>query len=429
MSQKKLSEQTTEQKVQTKYDRKMAERAQAKEKEARQLKILKLVGVVCCVAIAAAIVIPVVMNSVKKSQVLHDTYVKIGDHEMTKLEYDYYYYSSVNSYLSMYGSLISYMGLDTTVDFDEQQYDETMSWKDYFDSTAVEQATQIYALLDDAQKNGFTYDATEEYTSYVDSIKEAAANSGDSLSDYYKSYFGSYATEANMEGFIKDGLVAAAYYDQLVADQEISEDEVKTYYEENRNSYDQVDYKSKVFEAPAYEEEEEDENESDADLEVEEREQQAQELVAAVQNGEAVEGFELSEGVKMSSVPSCASEWLFDDARAEGDIEVFTDEYTSDVYVVQFEKKYYDETNDESISTLLAGQKAGEYIQALTEGYAVTDVKGELKYLTISEDTTESESTDTVAEDTDDAEAEAEADTADTAEDVNEDVSEDGAEE
>lgn len=410
MSQKKLSEQTTEQKVQTKYDRKMAERAQAKVKEARQLKIMKLVGVVCCIAIVAAIVIPVVMNSVKKSQVLHDTYVKIGDHEMTKLEYDYYYYSSVNSYLSMYGSLISYMGLDTTVDFDEQQYDETMTWKDYFDSTAVDQAIQIYALLDDAQKNGFTYDTTEEYTSYVDSIKEAAANSGDSLSDYYKSYFGTYATEANMEGFIKDGLVAAAYYDQLVADQEISADEVKAYYEENRNSYDQVDYKSKVFTTPAYEEE----NESDVDLEAEEREQQAQELLAAVQNGETVEDLELNEGAKMSSAPSCASEWLFDDARAEGDIEVFTDENTSDVYVVQFEKKYYDEANDESISTLLAGQKASEYIQALTEGYAATDVKGELKYLTIPDTAAETESTDVEAENGDNADAE------DTVEDTTE---------
>lgn len=410
MSQKKLSEQTTEQKVQTKYDRKMAERAQAKVKEARQLKIMKLVGVVCCIAIVAAIVIPVVMNSVKKSQVLHDTYVKIGDHEMTKLEYDYYYYSSVNSYLSMYGSLISYMGLDTTVDFDEQQYDETMTWKDYFDSTAVDQAIQIYALLDDAQKNGFTYDTTEEYTSYVDSIKEAAANSGDSLSDYYKSYFGTYATEANMEGFIKDGLVAAAYYDQLVADQEISADEVKAYYEENRNSYDQVDYKSKVFTTPAYEEK----NESDVDLEAEEREQQAQELLAAVQNGETVEDLELNEGAKMSSAPSCASEWLFDDARAEGDIEVFTDENTSDVYVVQFEKKYYDEANDESISTLLAGQKASEYIQALTEGYAATDVKGELKYLTIPDTAAETESTDVEAENGDNADAE------DTVEDTTE---------
>lgn len=423
MSQKKMPEQTTEQKVQTKYDRKMAERAQAKAKEARQLKIMKLIGIVCCIAVVAAIVIPVVMNSVKKNQVLHDTYVRIGDHEMTKLEYDYYYYTNVNSYLNTYGSLISYIGLDTSVDFDEQQYDETMTWKDYFDRSAVEQATQIYTLLDDAQKNGFTYDATEEYTSYVDSIKEAATESGYSLSDYYKSYFGSYATEANMEGFIRDGLVATAYYDKLVEDQEISEDEVQTYYEENRNSYDQVDYKSKVFETPASE----DEDESDVDLQVEEREQQAQELLAAVQNGETVEDFELSEGVKMSSAPSCASEWLFDDARAEGDIEVFTDEYTSDAYVVQFEKKYYDEANDDTISTLLAGQRAGQYVQDLVAQYTVTDVKGELKYLTIPEDTTESESTDAVAEDTDDAEAEA--DTADPAEDVAEDISDDGADE
>lgn len=411
MSQKKKPEQTTEQKVQTKYDRKMAERAQAKEKEARQLKIMKLIGIVCCIAVVAAIVIPVVMNSVKKNQILHDTYVKIGDHEMTKLEYDYYYYTNVNSYLNTYGSLISYIGLDTSVDFDEQQYDETMTWKDYFDRSAVEQATQIYTLLDDAQKNGFTYDATEEYTSYVDSIKEAATESGYSLSDYYKSYFGSYATEANMEGFIRDGLVATAYYDKLVEDQEITADEVQTYYEENRNSYDQVDYKSVVFEAPEFAEDATDE---EKETDTEDRKAQADEALASIESGEAVEGFELSEGVKLSSAPSCASEWLFDDARAEGDIEVFTDEYTSDVYVVQFEKKYYDEANDDTISTLLAGQSAGQYVQDLVAQYTVTDVKGELKYLTISEDTTEEESTDSVTED--------EADAA-------EDATEDGAEE
>lgn len=399
MSQKKMPEQTTEQKVQTKYDRKMAERAQAKAKEARQLKLLKLVGAVLCVAVIAAICIPVITNSVKKNQILHDTYVKIGDHEMTKLEYDYYYYSGVNSYLTMYGSLISYIGLDTSVDFDEQQYDETMTWKDYFDRSAVEQATQIYTMLDDAQKNGFSYDATEEYESYISSIKEAAEESGSALSDYYKSYFGPYATEGNMESFIKDGFVATAYYDKLVEDQNVTDDEIQAYYEENRNSYDQVDYKSVVFTTPEFEEEATDE-EKENDLT--ERKEQADTSLAAIENGEEVEGFELSEGVKMSSVPSCAAEWLFDNVRAEGDIEVFTDEYTSDVYVVQFVQKYYDEANNDTISSLLAGQRAGEYIQNLVADYEVTDVKGELKYLTVSETTTE----DAVVEETEASDAE-----------------------
>ena len=79
----------------------------------------------------------------------------------------------MNNYINTYGSFISYLGLDTSVDFDKQQYDETKTWKDYFDQMTVdEQIKPIFALLDEAQKNGFTYDAAEDYDAYVASIQE-----------------------------------------------------------------------------------------------------------------------------------------------------------------------------------------------------------------------------------------------------------------
>ena len=407
-----MTQGTNQQEYKTKYDRKMAERAMEKKKEERQLKIMKIVGVILCVAVVVAIAAPIISNVVKKQQALNGTYVKIGDHELSELEYDYYYYSAVNNYINTYGSFISYLGLDTSVDFDKQQYDETKTWKDYFDQMTVdEQIKPIFALLDEAQKNGFTYDAAEDYDAYAASIQEAADNAGVSLSDYYRNYFGPYATASNVEDFIKNGYIASAYYEQLVADNAPTAEEVKTYYDENRNAYDQVDYKSIAFETPEFEEDATDEEKA---KDLEDRQKQAEDVLAQIENGDTVDGFELTESAKYSAVPSSAAVWLFDDARAEGDIQVFTDDSTSNVYVVQFVKKFYDEANDETISSSLASQTVSAQLQEVADRYEVVDVKGDLKYLTIPETTTEDTSAGDTAEDT----AATDGATGDTAEDT-----------
>lgn len=407
-----MTQGTNQQEYKTKYDRKMAERAMEKKKEERQLKIMKIVGVILCVAVVVAIAAPIISNVVKKQQALNGTYVKIGDHELSELEYDYYYYSAVNNYINTYGSFISYLGLDTSVDFDKQQYDETKTWKDYFDQMTVdEQIKPIFALLDEAQKNGFTYDAAEDYDAYAASIQEAADNAGVSLSDYYRNYFGPYATASNVEDFIKNGYIASAYYEQLVADNAPTTEEVKTYYDENRNAYDQVDYKSIAFETPEFEEDATDEEKA---KDLEDRQKQAEDVLAQIENGDTVDGFELTEGAKYSAVPSSAAAWLFDDTRAEGDIQVFTDDSTSNVYVVQFVKKFYDEANDETISSSLASQTVSAQLQEVADRYEVVDVKGDLKYLTIPETTTEDTSAGDTAEDT----AATDGATGDTAEDM-----------
>ena len=407
-----MTQGTNQQEYKTKYDRKMAERAMEKKKEERQLKIMKIVGVILCVAVVVAIAAPIISNVVKKQQALNGTYVKIGDHELSELEYDYYYYSAVNNYINTYGSFISYLGLDTSVDFDKQQYDETKTWKDYFDQMTVdEQIKPIFALLDEAQKNGFTYDAAEDYDAYAASIQEAADNAGVSLSDYYRNYFGPYATASNVEAFIKSGYIASAYYEQLVADNAPTAEEVKTYYDENRNAYDQVDYKSIAFETPEFEEDATDEEKA---KDLEDRQKQAEDVLAQIENGDTVDGFELTEGAKYSAVPSSAAAWLFDDTRAEGDIQVFTDDSTSNVYVVQFVKKFYDEANDETISSSLASQTVSAQLQEVADRYEVVDVKGDLKYLTIPETTTEDTSAGDTAEDT----AATDGATGDTAEDT-----------
>ncbi len=249
MAKKNTPEVKNEQKVVTKYDRKMEARKQQKIKDARQEKITKTLAAAVVILLAASIIISAGISIISKSSALKGTYIKIGDKELTKLEYDYFYNSAVNNYLAAYSSILPYMGLDTSTDFAKQQYTDQLTWKDMFDEMTVEQIKQTKAMADDAVKNGFEYDVVADYESFNTNLEASASSAGISVGAYYKQYFGKYATVSNMEPFIKENLLAGAYYEKLLTDNAPSQEEIKAYYEENKQSYDKVDYRSFTFTA------------------------------------------------------------------------------------------------------------------------------------------------------------------------------------
>lgn len=397
-----------EQKVQTRYDLKMEKRKQQKLKEARQEKITKVIASIVVIALVAAVVISVAASVIRKSSVLHGTYVRIGDHELSELEYDYFYNSTVNNYLMSYSSILPYMGLDTSVDFDQQQYTEELTWKDMFDEMTVEQIKQTKALVDDAQKAGFVHDTTAEYAQYQEELKEYAASDGMSVKEYYTQSFGPYATEKNMESLIREGMLANAYYNEQLVVNAPSDEEIRAYYEENKQSYDRVDYRSFYFDAGL----EEDADEDTVNKAMEELQKKAQAMLDRRKAGEDFEAlcienaseeakadYEdeetehcLSEGRTYAGVAAVMADWLFADERREGDITVLEDEASHRYYVVEFSDRYYDEADDENISNTIAGQRTSDYIAGLVENYQVEDVKGKLKYLTVDKSGSETDS-------------------------------------
>lgn len=408
MAKKNTPEEQTKQKAQTKYDRKMEARKQQKIKDQRQEKLTKTVAVLFSVAFIAVIVVSIAFAVVKKDAVLNQTYVKVGEHDLTQLEYDYYYQTTVNNYLNTYASIMPYFGFDSTKDYDEQEYMDGMTWKDMFDEMTVEQIKQNKAMTDDAAKSGFTYDTTEDYENFVNGIKEAANTAGVSVSEYYKTNFGAYATEKNVEAFVKESLIASAYYDNLLEQMAPSDEEVKAEYEASTKDYDKVDYRSFTFTADLAE----DASEEDISAAMDELKTKADSMMKARQNGtdfeelcienasednkanyeDAETEYCLSEGKYYSGISAQMADWLFEDGRTEGDLTVIEDETSHAYYVVEFVGRYYDDADNEKISDNLASQKVTEYINSLSAGYDVTDVKGELKYLTI--DTSDASDTD-----------------------------------
>lgn len=475
MSKEKQTEEQSD-KVVTRYDRKMEKRKKEEEKERRSWKRFKIVSIVILAAVAVSIVFSIGTSFYNRYTVLNQTYFQVGDHDITRLEYNYYFNNVYSNYLSMYGSYVSMMGLDTTVDLDEQTYpgNENMTWKDYFDQSAVEQIQQIKAMADEARENGFEYDSSEDMASYETEIAAQAESASVSESEYYTLMYGDYATPSRIETFVEENLLASAYYNHLVEENQPADDEITAYYEENKNSYDTVTYRSFYFEVDtsageetgseettavetttaaeettveettldtaeetaeettaeettAAEEETETETASEeetgmTDEEIaaamDELKVQADEMAARLEAGEDFEDLcveyasedqkenyggeedgSLTEEGSYYGAPSVAADWLFDESRQEGDITVLESESLNRYYVVQFISRQNDEeTTNESIGNLLASQVVSEYVTEIAQEYTVTDVAGDLHYLTVPEESTEAAETEIATE-------------------------------
>ena len=401
VTENKEQKEQTEQKVMTKYDRKVQKRKEEKEKEKKEERISTAVGIVFLVALVCL----VASFPIRTYLATHETYVVINGEEVNKVEFDYVYNTSKNNYITQYGSYLSYFGLDTSKDLSTQMYSDTLTWQDYFEQNAVESLKQNKALMAEAKAAGFTYDTTDEYNTFKETIKTSAAAAGVSDKEYVRSIYGSYATMGRIEEYVKNDMVMNAYYQKLKEDNAPSDDEIQSYYEENKATYDSVDYRLTTIEADLPTEPTEladpvEETAADttgttdgtaatdstqdtayqpSDAEIAKAMEDAKVLADDAEQTVAKDG-EAHENEKKSSVNYLISDWLFDDARKAGDTTVITNDNSHCYYVVAFEKRYLDETPSADVRVIIPTEdKTGEEIlEEWKNGAATEDSFAEL---------------------------------------------------
>lgn len=401
VTENKEQKEQTEQKVMTKYDRKVQKRKEEKEKEKKEERISTTVGIVFLVALVCL----VASFPIRTYLATHETYVVINGEEVNKVEFDYAYNTSKNNYITQYGSYLSYFGLDTSKDLSTQMYSDTLTWQDYFEQNAVESLKQNKALMAEAKAAGFTYDTTDEYNTFKETIKTSAAAAGVSDKEYVRSIYGSYATMGRIEEYVKNDMVMNAYYQKLQEDNAPSDDEIQSYYEENKATYDSVDYRLTTIEADLPTEPTEladpvEETAADttgttdgtaatdttqdtayqpSDAEIAKAMDDAKVLADDAEQTVAKDG-EAHENEKKSSVNYMISDWLFDDARKAGDTTVITNDNSHCYYVVAFEKRYLDETPSADVRVIIPTEdKTGEEIlEEWKNGAATEDSFAEL---------------------------------------------------
>lgn len=401
VTENKEQKEQTEQKVMTKYDRKVQKRKEEKEKEKKEERISTAVGIVFLVALVCL----VASFPIRTYLATHETYVVINGEKVNKVEFDYVYNTSKNNYITQYGSYLSYFGLDTSKDLSTQMYSDTLTWQDYFEQNAVESLKQNKALMAEAKAAGFTYDTTDEYNTFKETIKTSAAAAGVSDKEYVRSIYGSYATMGRIEEYVKNDMVMNAYYQKLQEDNAPSDDEIQSYYEENKATYDSVDYRLTTIEADLPTEPTEladpvEETAADttgttdgtaatdstqdtayqpSDAEIAKAMEDAKVLADDAEQTVVKDG-EAHENEKKSSVNYLISDWLFDDARKAGDTTVITNDNSHCYYVVAFEKRYLDETPSADVRVIIPTEdKTGEEIlEEWKNGAATEDSFAEL---------------------------------------------------
>lgn len=368
----------TQERVVTKYDLKMKKREEQKAKEKRE----KQFGTVLGILIVAALICFVASFPIRTYATVNGTYVTVGGEKVSRVEFDYNYNTVSNNYIAQYGYMYYYyMGIDFSGDLSKQMYTEDLTWKDFFDEMTVDNIARNKALEREAKAAGFTYDTTDEYAEYMESLEQYASEEGTTVKQYIKELYGVYATEARVKPFIEQVMYVSAYYNTAVDKLIPSRDEVQQYYEENKDDYDSVDYRVFTVDAqlPTEPTEFADPVETpapDADGDAaadQQTEYQPSDAEIAVAMAEAKSNADrllpsistagsLMVNVRRSDAVYLLRDWLFAAERIAGDTTVIEDTTNNRFYVLEFEQRYLDNTKAADIRMIRTTEDMGQTI-------------------------------------------------------------------
>lgn len=199
------------------------------------------------ILVAVAIVIVAAYSILSSTGTLKrmSTAYTVGGIEFTAMDMTIHYYDVRSSLLNQYGSTLQAYGytLDSSLDAQTCMIDTSMTWKEYFLKSAREQAQQVAVLTKEAQTAGYemTDEDTEQYQTYLDTIKTTAKSNDMSVAKYITSAYGTGVKLSDVEKVYKQRFYASGYYDSLLAGYDISDADVTAYYNDHKTTYDKAD--------------------------------------------------------------------------------------------------------------------------------------------------------------------------------------------
>lgn len=385
-----------DEKIVTKYDRKMAKRKAEARRDARNKKIAKISTIVILTALAIALVTTLVLNLNR----IYREYIKVDGESVNQVEFDFYYSLTKGNILNqqLAGNMTyldyfaAYMGYDSSKSDKKQKYDSSSghTWYDYFANATVNTMKEYKALLNMAEEKEFDYtDADADYEEFMKNVKEAADEAKISLSKYYKSTFGAYATNSSIDKYIREYLKATAYGEKLYDDNKPGDDDINEYYEENKDDYDNVTYRSVYIKATV-----EDDETALADAKT-----RATEFAASVISEETfvdncidyvaeddVDTYSEAKGSLVedkykSAMSTDEADWLFSTDRKKGDVTVIEQKSNSRYEVIYFISRDYDLDNNEVIRSTIYSKRYEELITPYIDAIKVENKYNRIKML------------------------------------------------
>jgi len=342
-------------------DERLSAQRQEEKKEKRKSIRNTIIGVIVAVVIVAILV----FNS--NLFYRHFTAVTVGDENYTAAELSFFYNSTYNSYVQNYGSMLSYMGLDTSKPLKSQSYDENQSWADFFKETAVNQMQSVTTLWKEAQKEGFVLSDEQqaELQSLITSLDTVHEGTGVSNKRYFSAVYGKGVTKEIAAEMMERSYIANCFSQFKGESFTYTADELDSKYEENKDNYDKYEYMS-VFVSGAADEE----NGIDEETAMADAKKKAEAIVKGVKddedfikNAKTEADNEVSPQTQSgSSLSADYADWMKDASRKEGDTTVAEGStgYTA-VYFISRDDNDYDTKNVRHILIKAEADENGEY--------------------------------------------------------------------
>ena len=288
---------------------------------------------VCAVAFVAAVIAMALWNSGMFQRKAAAASVNGTNYSVSDVAY-YYYNARANAANSY--------SLDANTSMRQQEYtasEDYDTWYDYLIDQSVRYLATAELTAQSAKADGFDGDAevTESVNSTMDSLKSAASSNGYSISNYIKAIFGGLMTRADFEKNLRTAALAEAYTNAKADAANYSEDELNAAYDADPNTYSTVSYESLTFVNSNYATEAVEATETTPAVEADDgsaaAKAAAEDALAAYREGKSLEYLagelngSYTSTTALYGTGSDILEWLFDEARKDGDSAVLDYSY------------------------------------------------------------------------------------------------------
>ena len=303
---------------------------------------------------------------------------------------NFYYQNVYRGFLQSNSYFISYLGLDTNASLKSQTVNATAasmmgveegsSWHDYIMDNTVKQMTMVQRGLKQAQEEGYQFPASvqEQYEDSLNSLKTSAESTGMSVKAYLQRNLGAIMTEKVYNQQVLRMLQYQAYAQSYSDSLTYTDAELEAAYQADPKTYDKAAWEYVVVSGAA-------DSTTDADgntVQATDEEQAAaketakataEEILAAYNSGKSLESiagnyekatyYNTTDAAYYDGV---VGNWLFDDARKDGDTEIL--EVGTSYYVSLFHSRGREEYKTVDIRHILITPETGTKAQG-DEGY------------------------------------------------------------
>lgn len=391
----------------------------AKERQRRKDSLRRTIGITVAVVIILGLFLLIFTGSGIPQA--NFTAVTLGDIKVTSAEYDYYYFLNYYQTVPLYAQ---YGLIDPEIPLNRQDYpgEGDMNWEEYLDERTTSTIQTFIALSEQAKAEGVTL--TDEDIALIEtdiaSLHTAAEENGTEPEKYLRQNYGRGLSLESYREMLERRFLAIRYQTVKTDSFNHGETEITDYYNENKDTYDTIDYHIFNFSLTPPARDEGDYTEDELEAYKADQKKKAEDMLSRVTTGDAFKALSLEYtepektddtgddtddteeddtddaeeteeeetddtliSVNASSVTEgVLSEYLLDESRKEGDKTVLED--TDALRVVLYQKRSRDEEKTVDVRHILisfddyddnaaAKARAEEIYQEWKDGDATED--------------------------------------------------------